>query len=305
MDQLNLIRIFVAVADAGGFSSAARKLHISPPAVTRAINDLESQLGVQLLARTTRFVRVTEAGARYADDCRRILGELAEANESVAGLHSAPRGHLALTAPVLFGAKFVTPIVTEYLRRYPEVTASCWFLDRVVNVMEEGLDIALRIGHLPDSSMRAIRVGEVRKVICASPAYLNAQGTPRTADDLSAHTIISAAGVTPNPEWRLLNNGVMEAVRLQPRLTTTTNDAAMAAAVDGFGLTRLLSYQVAERLRGGSLVAVLEDHEPPALPVQLVHHEGRHASRKARAFLDLAVERLRANPALNGEDVQG
>jgi DNA-binding transcriptional LysR family regulator len=299
VDRLHLINVFVAVVDAGGLAGAARKLNLSPPAVTRAINELEDHLRVRLLTRTTRVVRVTEDGARYADDCRRILAELAEADDAVSGKHGSPRGQLIVTAPALFGAKFVTPIVTEYLTRYPEVNASCWFLDRVVNMMDEGVDVAVRIGELPDSSMQAASVGHVRRVICASPAYLEQHGIPQTPDALAAHCIISASAVTPSAEWRLMENGEPHVVKLRARMITTTNDSAVAAAVSGFGVARLLSYQVADQLRNGQLKTVLTEFEPAALPVHLVHREGRHASKKARGFLDLALERLRANPALN------
>ncbi len=298
MDKFNLISIFMAVVDTNGFAGAARKLNISPPAVTRAINELEKQLGVRLLTRTTRVVRMTEAGARYVEDCRRILADLTEADESVAGLHGAPRGRLTLTAPVMFGARFVTPIVTEYLGRYPEVSATCLFLDRVVNMLDEGVDVAIRIGELPDSSMQAIRVGRVRRVICASPEYLKKHGTPKKPPDLHQHNIISASSVTPTPEWQLVKDGVLHRVKLQPRISTSTNDSAVAAAVDGFGLTRLLSYQVADQLRDKQLKTILNDYEPAELPVHVVHREGRNASQKVRAFLDLAIERLRADPAL-------
>lgn len=299
LDRLHLITVFVAVVDTSGFAGAARKLNISPPAVTRAINELERHLGVRLLSRSTRVVRVTEDGARYCDDCRRILAELAEADDSVSGKHGSPHGRLTLTAPALFGAKFVTPIVTEYLTRYPQVSASCWFLDRVVNMMDEGVDVAVRIGELPDSSMQAVSVGRVRRVICAAPIYLEKHGIPQTPDALSAHCIVSASAVTPTAEWRLMENGEPRIVKLQARMITTTNDSAVAAAVSGFGLTRLLSYQVADQLRDGQLKTILTEFEPAPLPVHLVHREGRHASQKARAFLDLALERLRANPALN------
>ena len=299
MDRLHLLNVFVAVVDAGGFAGAARKLNISPPAVTRAINELESHLGVRLLTRTTRVVRVTEDGARYADDCRRILAELAEADDAVRGKQGSPHGRLTLTAPVLFGARFVMPIVTEYLARYPQLSAACLFLDRIVNMMDEGVDVAVRIGELPDSSMQAVRVGRVRRVICASPGYLEKYGIPQTADDLATHCIVSASAVTPAAEWRLMDKGEVRIVKLQARLITTSNDSAVAAAVSGFGLTRLLSYQVADALRDGQLKTVLTEYEPAALPVHLVHREGRYASQKARGFLDLALERLRANPALN------
>jgi DNA-binding transcriptional LysR family regulator len=299
LDQLHLIAVFVAVVDANGFAGAARKLNISPPAVTRAISELEKHLGVQLLTRTTRVVRVTEAGARYGEDCRRILAELAEADQSASGAHGSPHGRLTITAPVLFGSRFVTPVVTEYLQRYPEVTIACWFLDRVVNMMDEGIDVAVRIGDLSDSSMQAIHVGSVRRVICASPAYLEANGIPQSPDDLARHTIISASAVTPTSEWRMVESKVPRLVKLQPRITTTSNDSAVTAAASGFGLTSLLSYQVADQLRNGQLKTVLSEFEAAALPVHVLHREGRYSSPKARAFLDLAIERLRADSSLN------
>ncbi|CAN5819942.1 LysR family transcriptional regulator [soil metagenome] len=298
LDRLHLITVFVAVVDANGFAGAARKLGISPPAVTRAITELETHLGVRLLTRTTRVVRVTEAGARYAEDCRLVLSHLADADDAVTGMQATPRGHLTITAPVLFGAKFVAPIVAEYLQRNPEVVASCWFLDRVVNLLDEGADVGIRIGELPDSSMQATAVGKVRRVICASPDYLKQHGVPKQPADLPSHTIISATPVTPTSDWRLVENGESCTIKLRPRMITTSNDSALAAAVRGFGITRLLSYQVAECLEGGSLVAVLGEFELPSLPVHVVHREGVHASKKARAFIDLVVERLRASPYL-------
>lgn len=297
MDRLQLINIFVAVVDTGGFAGAGRKLNISPPAVTRAINELEVHLGVRLLTRTTRFVRVTEAGARYAEDCRLILSQLAEADEAVGGLHSVPRGRLTVTAPVGFGAMYVTPVVTEYLALYPEVNVSCWFMDRIVNILDEGVDVAVRIGELPDSSMQAIRVGKMRLRICATPEYLAQHGVPASPEDLQAHVIIAASGATSTTEWRISAQGVPGAVKLHPRLIATSADTAIAAALTGFGLTNVLAYKVSAHLREGRLQAVLGDFEPPALPVHVLHREGRHASQKARAFIDLAVERLRARLA--------
>jgi DNA-binding transcriptional LysR family regulator len=293
MDRFHLINVFVAVVDTNGFAGAARKLNMSPPAVTRAINELETHLGLRLLTRTTRTVRVTDAGQRYVQDCKRILAEMLEADESVSGMHSSPRGRLTVTAPVLFGGIYVTPVVTEYLTCYPEVSASCLFLDRVVNLLDEGVDVAVRIGELPDSTMQAIRVGQVRRVICGAPDYLAKYGIPTTPDDLHKHNIISASSVTPNPEWKLVDKGEPRSIRLNARMITTTNDSAVAAAVGGFGLTRLLSYQVAEHLRAGRLKTVLSDFEPVALPVHVVHREGRQAPQRVRAFLDLAIERLR------------
>lgn len=298
MDRFHLMGVFVAVVDANGFAGAARKLAISPPAVTRAVNELESHLGLRLLTRTTRTVRVTDAGERYVQDCRRILAEVADADESVTGQHSAPRGRLTLTAPILFGCKYVTPIVTEYLQRYPEVSASCMFLDRIVNMVDEGVDVAIRVGELPDSTMQAIRVGQVRRVVCASPAYLKAQGIPLAPSDLQQHAIVSANSATPNPEWRMVEAGAPRAIRLQARMTTTTNDSAIAAVVAGFGLTQLLSYQVADHLRGRKLKTVLTAYEPEPVPVHVVHREGRQASHRVRAFIDLVVTRLQSDDSL-------
>lgn len=299
-DRMHLMTVFVAVVDAAGFAGAARRLDLSPSGVTRAIAELERQLGARLLTRTTRSVRVTEAGERYVQDCRRILARIAEAEAAVKGLHHQPQGHLTLTAPALFGARFITGIVDEYLQRYPKVSASCLFLDRLVNLIEEGVDVAVRIGELPDSTLQAVRVGQVRRMICATPAYLSRCPAPRVPDELQEHSIIAASGGGALTEWRLVQGRQTYGVRLTPRLSTTTNDSALELALKGLGLTRLLSYQVREHLASGALVTVLDDYEPPPLQLNLVHREGRYASSKARAFLDLAIERLRAEPALAG-----
>lgn len=298
MDRLHLINVFVAVVDTQGFAGAARKLKLSPPAVTRAINELEAHLGVRLLTRTTRIVKVTEAGARYADDCRVILSQLNEADESASGGNSIPRGRLTITAPVGFGAKYVAPVVAEYLARYPEVTASCWFMDRVVNMLDEGVDVGVRIGELPDSSMQAVSIGRMRLLICATPAYLKKHGEPKSPEELDKHVIIAASGVTSTSEWCMSSQGVPAVVKIHPRLISTTSDTAIAAALTGFGLTNVLAYKVADHLREGRLRTVLSDFEPPPLPVHVLHREGRHASQKARAFIDLAVERLRPQLAM-------
>lgn len=298
MDQLHLIQVFLAVVDAQGLAGAARKLAVSPPAVTRAINELEAQLGVRLLTRTTRVVRVTEAGARYADDCRRVLADLEEANRQVTGLHSTPRGRLFVTAPQLFGALHVAPVMARYLEQYPEVNAQAWFLDRVVNLVEEGVDVAVRIGPLPDSSLQAICVGQVRRVLCAAPAYLDKASPLQHPNALHAHTLISSTAIHAGQEWRFDEAGQPLAVRVAPRLVTNTNDAALAATLTGLGITRLMSYQCADALRTGHLLRLLPDFEPPPVPVHLVHREGRHPSRKVRAFLDLAIACLRDLDAL-------
>lgn len=286
------------VAEVGGLGGAARRLGISASAVTRAINDLEDHLGVRLLTRTTRVVRLTEAGERYAEDCRRILVDLADADAAASGLHGTARGRLSVTAPALFGAKFVAPIVAEYLLRHPEIIASCWFVDQVVNMLEEGIDVAVRIGELSDSTMQATRVGRMRHVVCAAPKYLERFGTPESPDDLAHHHIVAAASGRPPREWCFLDGDTPRVVSVRPRLLTTTNDSAVSTVVSGFGLARMLSYQVADALRDGRLVTVLDDFAAPALPVHLLHREGRHPSKKVRGFIDLAIERLRADANL-------
>ncbi len=299
MDKLSAMAIFVAVVDEGGFASAARKLQISPPVVTRAITELEESMGVRLLSRTTRVVRVTDVGARYAIDCRRILADVADSETSATGTHAAPRGRLVVTSSVMFGAMYVTPIVTEYLRRYPETDVECRFLDRVVNMMDEGVDAAIRIGMLPDSSYQAVKVGQVRQIVCASPGYLKERGIPKTPEDLSQHDIIVAQPVTQSLDWKFERDGKPMVCRVRPRMSTTSNDAALRAALDGFGLTRLISYMAAPHLASGQLKTVLTQFESPPMPVNVVHHEGRQSTGKVRAFLDLAIEGLRANTALN------
>lgn len=291
--------VFVAVAEEQSFAGGARKLGMSPPAVTRAVASLEKRLGVKLLTRTTRFVRATDAGQQYLEHARRIIAELNEADDAAAGVHAEPRGQLAVTAPVLFGRLYVVPGIIEYLRRYPDMSISALFLDRVVNLLEEGMDVGVRIGELPDSTMRAIGVGHVRRVVCASPEYLKQHGVPKSPADLAGHTMISSSAVTPAIEWQFVNGNKKINVKVTPRLTVTNNDAAIQAALQGFGLTRLLSYQIASHLASGQLQTVLSEYEPPKLPIHVLHREGRQASAKVRTFVDLLVERLRNDKALN------
>jgi DNA-binding transcriptional LysR family regulator len=299
MDRFHLMSVFVAVAEAESFASGARKLGMSPPAVTRAIAALERRLGIQLLTRTTRHVRATDAGQRYLEHARRIVAEADEADEIAAGVHAEPRGHLAVTAPVLFGRMFVMPSMLQYLQRFPTVSISALFLDRVVNLLEEGQDVGIRIGELPDSSMKAIGVGHVRRVVCASPAYLKAHGMPKTPGDLARHSVIAASPVSPTVDWKFAHGRKTAGAKLSPRLSVTSNDAAIVAAVQGFGLTRLLSYQFAPYLASGQLKPVLGEYEPPRLPIHVLHSEGRQASAKVRTFVDLLVQNLRADKALN------
>lgn len=304
MDRFRLMTVFAAVAEAESFAGGARRLKMSPPAVTRAIAALELRLGVKLLNRTTRYVRATDAGARYLEHARRIIAEADEADNAASGVNAEPRGQLAVTAPVLFGRLFVMPSIIEYLRRFAGVDISTLFLDRIVNLLEEGVDVGVRIGELPDSTMKAIGVGQVRRVVCASPDYLKAHGAPRMPADLSRHTVVSASAVSPSTEWRFTHGRKTLGVKVNPRLTVTSNEAAIQAALQGFGVTRLLSYQVASHLASGQLMAVLSEYEPHRLPVHVLHREGRQASAKVRTFVDLLVERLRTDRALGWEEVR-
>lgn len=299
MDRFSEMQIFVAVAESEGFAAGARKLKISPPAATRAVADLEHRLGIKLLNRTTRYVRVTDAGQRYLDDCKRILAQVTEADEAAIGINAAPRGHLVITAPVLFGRMYVMPCVVEYLQKYPDTEISAMFVDRVVNMLDEGVDVALRVGELSDSSFKAIKVGTVRRVVCASPAYIEKYGLPQHPNDLSEHQIVVASSLSPNVEWRFLENKQSKIVRVKPRLTVTSNDAAIEAAVAGLGVTRLISYQIAPELQNGQLKIILSEYEYPALPIHILHREGRNSSTKVRAFIDLVAERLKADTSLN------
>lgn len=294
------MKIFVSVAETGGFAEAARRLHMSPPAVTRAISALEEDIGVRLLTRTTRSVKLTEAGGGYLDDCRRILTDMADADAAAAGAHGNPTGTLIVTGAVLFGQMYVLPILLDYLDRFPAVTGRSLFVDRFVNIVEEGVDVAVRIGHLPDSGLSAIRVGSVRRVICGAPAYFENHDMPRTPADLASHRIIGPTGAWISPEWHFGPDG-KTSVTVHPRLLCNTNEAAITAAEQGWGLTRVLSYQVEPALAAGRLMTVLDDHMEKPLPIHVVHAEGRRVAAKVRSFVDLAVDRLRANPLFQAE----
>jgi DNA-binding transcriptional LysR family regulator len=295
MDRLQLMTVFVAVAEEQSFAGGARRLNMSPPAVTRAIAALEDRLGIKLLTRTTRYVRVTDAGQRYLEDARRIINEVDEADEAAAGINAEPRGQLAITAPVLFGKLFVIPGIVDYLQRYPDMEISAVFLDRIVNLLEEGFDVGIRIGELPDSSMKAIRVGSIRRVVCASPAYLAKHGAPDKPSDLANHLVVAASAVSPAIEWKFAEGLV---ARVKPRLTVTSNDSAIAAVLLGMGVTRLLSYQIASYQASGQLQTILSEFEPESLPIHVIHREGRYASAKVRSFVDLMVAKLRSDQAL-------
>lgn len=296
MDRWQAMRIFVKVAETESFAESARQLHMSAPAVTRAVAALEETIGARLFVRTTRSVKLTEAGSRYLDDCRRILADIVDAEAAAAGSYAKPSGTLAITASLLFGQMYVLPIVHEYLDSYPEMTGRLLFVDRPVNIVEEGIDVAVRIGHLPDSGFTAVRVGSVRRVVCGSPGYFEKHGVPATPADLRHHRIVAATGVWSSPEWRFARD---QRVTVQPWLQVNTNEAAIATAIAGRGLTRILHYQIGPALLEGKLQIVLADDEEPPLPIHVLYPEGRRAPAKVRAFVNLAVQRLRENRLLN------
>ena len=295
MDQLHLMTVFVAVAEQQGFAAASRTLQMSPPAVTRAITALEQKVGVKLLNRTTRHVKTTDAGQRYLQDAKRILQEVVQANEAAQGIHGEPKGSLRVTAPVLFGEQYVTPVLVKYLQQFPMTKVDTVFVDRVVSLLEEGIDVGIRIGHLPDSSMHARQVGHVSLILVASPHYLQQQGIPASPQELNQYSIITTSSGDLAHDWHFNEKGKTSSVRVQPRMSVNTNQAAINAAKQGLGISRVMSYQVAKELEQGHLNVLLADYQLAPLPVHVIHREGPNASAKVRSFIDLLSNELKEN----------
>lgn len=293
MDRLKSMAVVVKVAETGSFADASRQLNMSAPSVTRAVAFIEETIGAKLFLRSTRTVKLTEAGQHYVDDCRRILAKLEEAEAAARGSYARPSGTLTITAPVLFGQIYIMPILTEYLAMYPWMQGRALLLDRAVNLLEEGIDAGVRIGHLPDSGYNAIKVGTVRRVICGAPSYFERCGIPESPKDLTDHTLIATTSSSAPVQWRL-GHSPRSANSFSPRLYCNTVGAAITAATSGLGLVQALSYQVTEHRAEHALTIVLEDFEEEPLPIHVIHPEGRNASAKTRAFVDLAVDRLRA-----------
>lgn len=294
MDRISEMRTLVAVADAGSFSDAAKRLGLSPPTVTRTIAALEQRLGARLFVRTTRSVRMTDAGAQFAEDARRLLADIDLAQQIAAGQHGHARGVLRITAPVLFGEQYLMPVLREFLDAHPEVTANVLLVDRVTNLLEEGLDVALRIGSAHDAGLEVVEVGHVRRMVVASPAYLQRHGVPGSPRDLSHHRIAVSVGASASLEWSFGDGGHGESVRVTPALSVSTLRAAIGEAKAGWAMTRVLSYQVQDDIAAGRLQAVLESDEPPPLPVCLVFPRSRIPSARVMSFVELAAERLGA-----------
>ncbi|WP_339427878.1 MULTISPECIES: LysR family transcriptional regulator [unclassified Pseudomonas] len=298
MDRFHEMQVFLAVAEEEGFAAAARRLKTSPPSVTRAIAAMEARIGTQLLARTTRSLHLTEAGQRYLEDCRRILAELNEAEEAAAGSYSIPCGHLTVTAPVLFGELYVAPVLGEYLDRFPLVNINALLVDRVVNMSDEGVDVAVRIGHLHEPGQQAIKVGEVRRVVCASPAYLDRHGRPRHPSHVREAKIATSSSQLVS-EWNFVDADQPLTVPIEPRLVVSANNAAINLARLGWGMTRVLSYQVAASVAAGELEIVLEAFEPAPLPIQVVFQRSGRVPAKINTFVDFLSHRLSQDAALN------
>jgi DNA-binding transcriptional LysR family regulator len=290
MDRFDAMQAFVAVADLRGFAPAARKLGLSPSGVTRLIAALEERLGARLLQRTTRQVTLTDAGARYLERARRILADLEEAEGAIEGERTRPEGQLVISAPVGFGRLHVSPIVTAYLKRYPEVGADLRLSDRMINLVEEGVDLAVRIGHLPDSTLVARHVGEMRRIVVASREYLKAHGEPKRPAEIASHETIQFGAMTAAPDWRFIEDGREIRIASTPRFTTNSADAAIQYAEAGGGLTCVLAYQAAASLRDGRLKIVLAEFEQPPLPIHIVYPTSRLLSAKVRTFIDLVME---------------
>jgi len=296
MDRLEAMSVFAAIVDGGSLSAAGRKLNVPLATVSRKLADLETHLKTRLITRSTRKLVLTEAGRDYLGACRQILEQVEEAERAAAGAYAKVKGQLVIAAPIVFGRLHMVPVAAAFLELHPEVDIQLRLGDRNVNLIEEHIDVALRIAALPDSNLVATQVGSIRRVICASPAYLQRFGTPRTLDDLTAHRCITFDGLDAANAWVFAGaNEQKRQATVHSRLTVTTADAAIAAALLGLGITRVLSYQVADALRAGRLVGVLAEEEPPAVPASLIYPGQGRLPMKTRAFIDFAVGQLRTN----------
>jgi DNA-binding transcriptional LysR family regulator len=296
MDRIDAMKVFIAAVDEGSLAGAGRRLRKSPAAVSRAIAFLEAHVGAELLHRTTRSIRLSEAGERYVVACRRVLTDLEEADIAAGGERAAPRGTLTITAPLVVGETLLAPIVNDYIDQYPAVQVRLQLLDRPASLIDEGIDLALRFAHLADSSLIALKVGETRRVVVASPRYLASHPAIAAPADLAKQQIIALAdfGIDSWSFPALAGSSVPRAVHFTPRLVVNGTRGALAAAEHGHGVTRLFSYHVADHLSDGRLELLLTGDEPEPIPVHLIAPHGRLQVPKVRAFVDFAVPRLRA-----------
>jgi len=294
MDRFEAMSIVLAVAEAGSLSAAARRQNAPLATVSRKVSELEAHLRTKLFNRSSRMLVPTDAGRSYVAAAKRILADLAEAERAASGEYTTPRGDLVVSAPVAMGRLHLQPIIVEFLAKFPDVDVQLELQDRPVNFWEEQIDVALRIGELTDSSLIAVKAGEIRRVMCASPDYLKSRGTPRSPDELSTHDCITYPAMHSPTLWRLKRDKTEYAVPIRSRLVVSNTESAFDAARAGLGLTVVFSYQVAELIRSGGLIPVLQEFQPPPQPVNFVYSPNRFMPVKLRAFVDLAVPRFKA-----------
>ena len=297
MDRFEAMRTLVAAVDGGSLSAASRALRTPLPTVSRRVSDLEAFLGAQLLVRTSRKLILTEAGQAYLATARRILADLDEAERTASGEYREPRGELLVTAPIAFGRLHILPIVLDFLQAYPRVDVRLILSDNVIDLVDNHVDVAVRLGRLPDSGMVAMKVGEVRWITVASPSYLAARGAPTTPGALVDHDCIAFEDLKSSRSWTFAPGPDNGPVAIRPRLGVNTADAVIEAAASGLGVARLTSYQAAASIRAGRLVSMLRDYEPSPIPVHLIHGGPPLLPLKLRAFLDFAAPRLRQSLA--------
>jgi DNA-binding transcriptional LysR family regulator len=295
MDRLEAMTVLLAAVDTGSLSAASRRLRIPLATVSRRVSELEQHLGVRLLLRGSRKLTLTDAGRDYVESCRRIVEEIAEAERAASGEYRKPQGELVISAPTTMGRTHALPVAVEFLRAHPDIRMRVQLTDRTVSLLEEHVDVALRIGELPDSSMIAARVGIIREVICASPAYLKTRGVPKEPADLASHDgIAHQSQYTTRANWTFQAKGRSQTIQVPSRLVVSTAEAALVAAVGGAGIARVFSYYMVDLPKARELVRLLEAYEPPAVPVHLIYPGQRHVPLKLRAFLDFSIPRLRA-----------
>lgn len=295
MDRIDAISVLHAVVEAGSLSGAGRRVGVPLSTVSRKISDLEAHLGARLLVRSTRSVTLTESGKAYVIATRRILEDLAEAERAAAGEYAVVKGELVITAPIVFGRLHILPVVTAFLQAYPETDVRLVLADRLLHLVDDHVDLALRIGALSDSSHVAVKVGTIRRVVCASPDYLERRSVPQNPSDLAQHDIVTFATLAPSESWIFGKGAAARSTPLRSRLTVNTAEAAIDAAIAGVGLTRVLSYQIAAAMSAGRLVTVLQDFAPDPVPVSLVYPGQGSLPMKLRAFLDFAAPRLKTS----------
>jgi DNA-binding transcriptional LysR family regulator len=293
MDRFESMTVFLAVVEAGSLSAAGRKLGMPLATVSRKVSELEAHLKARLLSRSTRQLKLTDAGRDYVLACKRILDDVNETERAASGEYSIPKGHLTITAPVVFGRLHVLPVVVEFLKTYPEIDVRLVQNDRIAGLLEDHIDVALRIGELPDSGLSATRVGSIRRVACGSPDYFVAHGAPSSPEDLAAHQCITFDALMSSHAWSFKVDKVDVVVPIRSRLSVNTAEAAIDAAARGLGITRVLSYQIEKAVQDGMLSTTLKKFEPAAVPVSLVYSKQQRLPLKLRAFLDFAAPRLR------------